>query len=74
MIVQTRSEENGLAEFSTLKEAFVYASKDQSIWKISFTIDTGERVRLVSQENSRTEKVWIYETIEDAMALGFANV
>lgn len=44
---QTRSEENGLQFFSSLKDALNTAEKDQSIWKISFSLPNGERVRLV---------------------------
>jgi len=58
---QTRSEETGLNEHKTLADALEAASKDQSIWKISFTIrDTNERVRLVR----KYEQYWVYEPIK----------
>jgi hypothetical protein len=46
MEVQTRSEENGLKFFKTIKEAVKEAEKDITVWKISFSIGK-ERVRLV---------------------------
>lgn len=50
MEVQTRSEINGIKIFSTLKLALMEAGEDHTIWKISFPLATGERVRLVKIE------------------------
>jgi len=46
-MIQTRSEHNGLEYHSTFKTAMVAAKKDVTIWKISFALETGERIRLV---------------------------
>jgi hypothetical protein len=46
MEVQVRSEETGIKTFPTVKEAMDYAEKDDTVWKVSFSISTGERVRL----------------------------
>lgn len=45
--VQTRSEVNGIKYHPTLDAAMYVTTKDNSIWKISFPIDSGERVRLI---------------------------
>lgn len=57
---QVRSEETGIREFNTFGEAAIEAEKDQTIWKLSFTLVTGERIRLVRYEN----KQWRYEPLE----------
>lgn len=64
MLVQTRSEDSGLEEFATLKEAFDRAEEDKSIWKISFTISSGERVRLVREWDQYFKDIWVYEPID----------
>lgn len=71
MIVQTRSEENGLVESPSLKDAFDEAEKDKTIWKISFSLDNGERAR---QEDSVIGEVWIYESLIDEVAEEMENV
>lgn len=60
---QTRSEESGLQFFSSLKDALNEAEKDKSIWKISFSLPNGERVRLVSHtlQNSK----WTLEQMDE---------
>lgn len=58
-MIQTRSEENGIRDFTSLAEAFSAAKKDPSIWKISFSMNT-ERIRLVKHKD-----MWIYEPIEN---------
>ena len=45
LVVQTRSEENGLHAFATLKAALKESEVDLTIWKISFTFN-GDRVIL----------------------------
>jgi len=55
---QSRSETSGLQYFDTLQQALDSAGADSSIWKISFSLPTGERVRLV-----RNEASWIYDPI-----------
>lgn len=61
MKFQTRSEENGLTYFSTLKEAIEAWKNDPSVWKISFVLETGERVRLVYDIDFDK---WVYEPIK----------
>lgn len=63
--VQTRSERNGIKNFSTLKEAVAHANKDTSVWKISFTLPSGERVRLVAQliDEDTDMHDWVYDPI-----------
>lgn len=74
MIVQTRSEENGLVELTSLKDAFAKAKKDKTIWKISFSLDNGERVRPTRQEDSVIGEVWIYESLIDEVVEEMENV
>lgn len=58
MDFQTRSEETGLKAHGSLKTALDHAARDHSVWKVSFTLETGERVRLV-----RTPNGWVYENV-----------
>lgn len=46
MEFQTRSETNGIQNFTTMKEAYTAALIDPTIWKISFSV-AGERIRLI---------------------------
>jgi len=63
---QTRSENSGIVQWETLKDAMKAAEKDDSIWKISFSVGK-ERVRLVRQTlytQTRLPVVWwVYESI-----------
>jgi len=43
--VQTRSEETGLGRFKTIAEGLAHMGKDQSVWKLSFSLGN-ERVIL----------------------------
>jgi len=66
--VQTRSEENGLRYFPTLKDAIQHALSDKTVWKISFSLPNGEQVRMVAQiafEDIQGDNVydWVYEPI-----------
>jgi len=64
MIVQTRSEKNGLMEFPTVSDAMKAEESDPSIWKISFELPNGERVRLVKVRNlAGSIQAWIYEPL-----------
>lgn len=60
MDFQTRSEESGLNNFPSLALALEAAALDYSIWKISFSLPNGERVRLIGRE-----KEWKLESILD---------
>ena len=64
MSIQTRSESNGLRDFDTIKEAIAHAQKDKTVWKISFAVASGERVRLVRYFDVDTKETdWTYEPI-----------
>lgn len=58
MEVQTRSSCGELKYFPTLREAQDYADENPEVWKISFALSTGERVRLVKREAG-----WVWEDI-----------
>lgn len=60
---QTRSEESGLQFFSSLRDALNTAEKDQSIWKISFSLPNGERVRLV--RTTLLNSKWTLEQMDE---------
>lgn len=47
---QTRTEKGELRYFETLEAAMKYSQKNTDVWKISFPVSTGERVRLVKFE------------------------
>lgn len=60
--VQTRSEENGLFFHSSLNDAIDAAKMDKSIWKISFTLPTRERIRLMRDDRDDRGD-WIYSPL-----------
>lgn len=62
---QTRSEVTGIQTFETLREAMKAAEEDSTIWKISFPISHGERVRLIRIAETG---YWVYEPLEIAMS------
>lgn len=47
MLFQLRSEDTGIINANTFKEALSKANDDRTIWKISFNLENGEHVRLV---------------------------
>lgn len=47
--LQLRSEASGIQHVPTLAEALRVAQADPTIWKVSFSLPTGERVRLVKR-------------------------
>lgn len=67
MSVRTRSEKNGLREFETFSDAMTHANWNEDVWKISFDLSSGERVRLVRQTILMGELgsgvLWVYELI-----------
>jgi hypothetical protein len=64
MDIQTRSEETGLRTFSTLVNAFTHAKEDLTVWKISFEVPSGERVRLVRNTDQGDDlNTWFYEPL-----------
>lgn len=67
MTIQTRSEENGLHNFDTLKEALDNADQDASVWKISFDGPDGSRVRLVAapaeDEEGNEVSCWVFQAL-----------
>lgn len=58
MEFQTRDNDGGLRFFATLAEAMEYANKTPDVWKVSFSLPNGERVRLVYINGN-----WIYSQI-----------
>ena len=63
-VVQTRSEQNGLLSFATLEDALKMASADETIWKVSFSLPTGERCRLVRYYiPEMSTALWKYEKV-----------
>lgn len=72
--VQTRSEETGIKGHASLEDAMHAASQDETIWKISFSIyETGERVRLVKENEGLVDSEWVYQPIR-VMAGGEEDV
>lgn len=65
--IQTRSEENGIRNFWTLSDALTHANNNLDVWKISFSTETGERIRLVRKDvpmgDMGTGALWMYEPI-----------
>ena len=56
--VQTRNALGELKFFPTVTEAMEYAEAHEDVWKVSFGLPNGERVRLV-----RKESCFVYEDI-----------
>lgn len=54
---QTRRDSGELRYFNTFEEALKDADVDREVWKISFGLPTGERVRLVKRDIYGT---WAY--------------
>lgn len=64
MEIQTRSEKTGIRMCLTISEAMEAARLDPTIWKISFSVENGERVRLVrSHDLSIQQDIWVYTPI-----------
>lgn len=62
--VQVRDSEGGLFYFSTLREAMQYANDPTyDIWKVSFEIQSGERVRLTRTEFGGIRE-WVYDPLD----------
>jgi hypothetical protein len=58
--IQVRGED--IRFVSSMSEAIMMAIKDPTIWKISFALPTGERVRLVWRHGH-----WVYEDLVGAV-------
>lgn len=56
--IQTRSEITGVKTHKTFQDALQASRDDKTIWKISFEISDGSRIRLV-----KTDDGWIYEDV-----------
>ena len=56
--IQTRSDKNGIETHKTFQDALAFSREDLTIWKISFEISDGTRIRLI-----KTSIGWIYEDI-----------
>jgi hypothetical protein len=65
--VQTRSKCGELRFFPSLKEALAHAETDNDVWKVSFALESGERVRLVRRwklpSTLKPRDTWEYENI-----------
>lgn len=62
--IQTRSEDLGLGFHETAKAAFKFAETEPTVWKISFDLPNGERVRFVRTDDGN----WKYEDLMDTVA------
>jgi hypothetical protein len=58
LTVQTRSQNGGLQNFTTIKEAMKHAWNNKDVWKISFAVGN-ECVRLTRNEDG----YWMYDPI-----------
>ena len=60
MEVQTRSETSnpGLLFHDTFQAAMLHAISDPTVWKVSFSVESGERIRLIREDGN-----WVYESI-----------
>jgi hypothetical protein len=65
MEIQTRSDINGINMFESFEAAMREAENDETIWKISFSLPNGERIRLVKEGGYDPDKRWIYDPIVD---------
>jgi hypothetical protein len=52
MSFQTRGHSGEILTFPSLREAYDHAKKNSDVWKISFTLCTNERVRLIRTQDS----------------------
>jgi hypothetical protein len=69
MEIQTRSWDGALNYFTTMKEALEFSNRvcteAEHVWKISFSLENGERVRLV---RDRGDMDFRLEQMDDAIA------
>ena len=66
--VQTRDQEGSLQYFPRVDEAIKFAETNSSVWKISFSISSGERIRLVREwVEYPTKSNWIFESMQEAI-------
>lgn len=66
MKIQLHSESSGPSiGTNSLKKAFEEAETNRDIWKISFSLDNGERVRLIRQVDvyDSIPDQWVYESM-----------
>lgn len=79
--IQTRSHEGEIRYFKKFREALDFSKTthekarisspnehDQVVWKISFSLHSGERVRLILDESDGWNWHWILEQMEDEVA------
>jgi hypothetical protein len=62
LMYQTRDEAGNLEYFTTFEKALTHARDNKSVWKISWTTQGGERIRLI-REGDR----FFYENLIEAM-------
>ena len=65
MEIQSRTNDGELRYFQTLKEAMRDALVDSTVWKISFSLPNGERVRLVRHWLSEEHSMFEYSDLMD---------
>lgn len=59
-LYQTRSEENGIENHTSVDKALKRGEEDGTIWKISFEAANGDRIRLV-----RSKDVWYLSLLKN---------
>lgn len=64
---QTRSEDTGMNEFSTLALALDAAKANVTIWKISFFSSVNERIRLVRGTDGKFYLSQLMDEVMDEM-------
>lgn len=61
--VQTRNREGAILQHSDFATAFAHAKEDVEVWKISFSLPTDERIRLVKDFYPNGVAFWRWEPI-----------
>lgn len=74
--VQVRSESEGMEYFETINEAFRFADRNPSFWKISFRDFDGTRVRLIKWVDSTPHGIvlWKSEPIQDEIEASLGDL
>ena len=61
--IQTHSKEHGIYLYPTFTEALRAAKADPSLWKMSFSLPTGERVRLIKKALGIAHSVTLFDWV-----------
>lgn len=62
--IQIKSTGGQVQFYTTIREAVKQAEKDPTIWKISFNIASGERIRLVRVEPTFWDRIFFWREKE----------